>query len=340
MNPKKEILLETLKKIKGLPIMVIGDLMLDRYIWGNVDRISPEAPVPVVHVRRTEDRLGGAGNVVSNLCNLGMKVSVCGFVGRDDEGIRIMEILKESGVDSSGVFVDSARPTTVKTRVLAQRQQIVRLDREEPPSRELPLDGKLSDDFCAFTEKHIDNNRAVIFSDYGKGVITGSLIEKFEAAKLSGKIGINKVPLVVDPHPSHYALYKSMSVAKPNRKEAEIATGIRITDRESAGRAAAALIKQWNSEMMLISLSEDGLIISRASGEPDIFLDTVAREVSDVSGAGDTVTSVFSAALAAGATPEIAGTLANVAAGVVVGEVGTVPVNIAKLIKQIENPHE
>lgn len=332
----RQSLLSALESIVDTEIAVVGDIMLDRYIFGSVDRISPEAPVPVVHVKKVEDRLGGAGNVVRNLCNLGAKVSLFGIVGHDPEGERVKVILDKHKVDTTGLLVDGDRPTTLKTRVIAQRQQVVRIDREEVKKEQTASSTKLNERLANLVRDSISRARAVIVSDYGKGAISDVLLTRLEEARQSGKIGIGKVPLVVDPHPTHYSIYKGMSVGKPNRREAEIASGIAIDGRESATSAAHVLLKRWNAEMMLVSLGESGLVIAQASGAPDIFLETVAQEVSDVSGAGDTVTAVFAAALAAGNEPSVAGELANLAAGVVVSEVGTVPVDIAKLKLEIE----
>lgn len=336
MKADKKELLAILQRIRDLPILVIGDLMLDRYIFGTVERISPEAPVPVVHVKATEDRLGGAGNAVRNLCSLAAKVSVCGYIGDDHESAEIRKLLAESKVDHSGILIDRSLPTTLKTRVIAQKQQVVRIDREEPPSVKAPRSPELEQKFIDLVRRGLENNKAVIFSDYGKGVLTAALIDLIEDARREGKIKLGVRPLVVDPHPSNYSRYKGMSVAKPNRKEAEVAAGMPIDSREAASKAARILLEKWHADMMLISLGEDGLIISVAGQAEDIFIDTVAQDVADVSGAGDAVTAVFTAAIAAGATPYNAGYLANLAAGIVVSEVGTVPVDYNKLIKAIE----
>jgi rfaE bifunctional protein kinase chain/domain len=335
MAEKKE-LLKVLEKIKGTPILVIGDIMLDRYIFGAVERISPEAPVPVVHVTKTENRLGGAGNAVRNLCNLSADVTLCGFIGDDQESAEVLKLLEKYKVGHDGVLIDRKLPTTSKTRVISQRQQIVRIDREEVPDSSNPRDSALVNKLIKYISSVYEKNNAVIFSDYGKGTVTSSVINLFEEAGKNKKIGFGIRPLMVDPHPTNYFIYKGMSVAKPNRKEAEIATGIRIKDRQSASKAARVILEKWHSQMVLISLGEDGLMIAQENNSPDIFIDTVAQEVSDVSGAGDAVTAVFTAALATGATPLIAGHLANIAAGIVVSEVGTVPIDAKKLLAAIE----
>lgn len=331
---KKE-LLSSLEKIQNTPILVVGDLILDRYIWGKVERISPEAPVPVVEVKRMEDRLGGAGNVVRNLCNLGAKVTVCGFVGDDGEGAVILKLLKESGVGKDGVMIDRERPTSLKTRVIAHPQQIVRIDREERSPRPQPM----QEAFASLLEAHFADHKSVIISDYAKGTITATIMNRFAQLKMKGLIGRSSVPLIVDPHPSNYSLYRHITIAKPNRKEAESATGLSITDHASALLAAHALIDQWNAELMMITLGEGGLVIAEAGKKGGICLDTTAREVFDVSGAGDTVTAVFSAALASGASLEVAGNLSNIAAGIVVSEVGTVAIDFKRFKHEIETHH-
>lgn len=332
MRCSKAELFEAIQKIKDIPILVVGDIILDRYIWGAVARISPEAPVPVVDVRRSEDRLGGAANVVRNLTNLGVKVSICGFIGDDDEGKKVLELLAKDGVERDGVIVDRSRPTSLKTRIVAQKQQMLRVDRESTA----PLPRPLGEGFAAVVDAHIERSKAVIVSDYGKGAISDVLFRKLAEAHQAKRLGRNSRALVLDPHPANYGVYQYVTVAKPNRREAELATGIAITDRESALAAGKSLLSKWNCEMVVITLGEDGLAIITNGTEAPIFLETVAQEVFDVSGAGDTVTAVFGAALAAGATPAIAGDLANIAAGVVVSEVGTVAITVPKLLKEIE----
>lgn len=334
MLSNKAELFETLDKIRGLPILVAGDLILDRYIWGTVERISPEAPVPIVLVKRTEDRLGGAGNVVRNLRNLGVNVSVSGFVGDDDEGRAVLKLMELDGIEKEGVIIDRSRPTPLKTRVIAASQQVVRIDRENPGAPPAP---GLNEGVAAYIDQKLDQTKAVIVSDYGKGTVSNVLLEKLHAARDGKRLGLGVRPLMLDPHPENYGRYKGITIAKPNRKEAEIASGVKITSRESAVEAGKVLIERWDAEMMLVSLSELGLVIVRAGDDKGIALQTVARTVFDVSGAGDTVTAVFTAALAAGATPQVAGDLANIAAGTVVSEVGTVAVNVDKLRDEIEH---
>lgn len=328
---KKEQLLATLDKIVSTPILVVGDLILDRYIWGKVDRISPEAPVPVVEVVKVEGRLGGAGNVVRNLATIGAKPSVCGLIGDDEDGRDLMALFKEIGANTDGVVVDKTRPTTVKTRVIAATQQIVRIDRE----KKVAESHEASEKMVAAINRAMEGSRAVILSDYGKGAVCSEVLDTLQRASADHRLELGARPLFVDPHPRNYNNYRSMSVAKPNRKEAEIASGCTISTVQDAYAAADVLMKKWNSEMMVITLGEDGMIVKQAGEPKGVHLETMAQEVFDVSGAGDTVTALFCSALAVGASPTTAGVLANIAAGIVVSEVGTVAVDLERLRAQI-----
>lgn len=332
-DPTKAKLQETIKKIAGVPVMVVGDMILDRYVWGKVDRISPEAPVPVVAVSQSEDRLGGAGNVVRNLRALGAEVSVCSFIGDDDEGEIVLDLLSADKVNREGVIVDRTCPTILKTRVIAHRQQVVRIDRERSDIKPKPLDEALA----ALAEAHIESSKAIILSDYGKGAISEPMLKKFGDAYDAGRVGLSSRPLIVDPHPKNYGIYKRMSVGKPNRREAEVATGITIKSVDDAFKAAKVLMERWKAEMMVVTLGEDGLIILREGQEKGFHLETAAQEVFDVSGAGDTVTALFAASLAAGADPITSGMLANIGAGIVVSEVGTVAVDPQRLNAAVDN---
>ena len=331
MLGNKKDLLATLDRIVSTPILVVGDLILDRYIWGKVERISPEAPVPVVEVQRTEDRLGGAGNVVRNLATIGAKPTVCGIVGGDEDAQAMLRLFAEIGADVRGVIVDDSRPTVLKTRVIAHTQQIVRIDRERCNGESPQVNERIS----AAIESSIDEAKAVILSDYGKGTVSSHVLAMLHRAYEQHRLGLSVRPLFVDPHPRNYDNYRRMSVAKPNRKEAEIASGRSISSVEDAFKAADILMKRWNAEMMVITLGEDGMIVQQAGGQAGVHLETMAQEVFDVSGAGDTVTAVFCAALATGASPVIAGVLANIAAGIVVSEVGTVAIDIERLRNEV-----
>lgn len=325
----EEEVLGAVAKFPSLSILVVGDIILDRYIWGSVDRVSAEAPVPVVEVKRTEDRLGGAGNVVRNLRRLGAQVLVSGFVGDDAEGKLILELLGAEGVGTHGILIEQGRPTTLKSRVVANSQQVVRIDREVRGLR----DPALREGLAAIVEAQIDRCDCIIVSDYGKGAISDEVLLRLQRAASQGRAGPTKRAIVLDPHPQNFHLYagKSITLAKPNRAEAERATGIPIRDRDSAEAAAWALTRQWHIDVAMVTLGEDGLVVADVAVGKATFLPTEAIGVFDVSGAGDTVTAVAACSIAAGASPTLAGYLANVAAGIVVGEVGTAPIEMSRL---------
>lgn len=328
----KQELLATLDKMAGTPVLVVGDLLLDRYTWGKVDRISPEAPVPVVQVIRMEDRLGGAGNVVRNLVNIGLKVSVAGLIGDDVDGRIMLDLFDDIGADCSGVLVDSSRPTVLKSRVIAASQQVVRVDREVLDEASPQVSSQLAE----LVQQRIVDSQAVILSDYGKSAVTPEVLGVLTKAYDEGLLGLDSRPLFVDPHPRNYGRYHRMSVAKPNRKEAEAASGIAIRSVEDAFAAAGVLLKKWGADLMVITLGEGGMIVRRADSADGLHLETMARDVFDVSGAGDTVTAVYTAALSVGAGPINAGILANIAAGIVVSEVGTAAIQLDRLREQVE----
>lgn len=322
-------LISVIDRFAGARILVYGDLILDHYIWGKVNRISPEAPVVVVEVTEESKRPGGAGNVANNLAALGAKPVICGVVGDDDYGKSLLTLLDYMQADIDGVMVDRSRPTTVKTRVIASAQQVVRVDREIAA----PLSPTYSEGLAASFEAKLETCQGVIISDYAKGTIGKYLFDRIENLHQAGKIGWGSKPLLVDPKAPNYPLYKCATIIKPNRKEAEEAIGGKIVDRPSAVVACEKLLNLWDSDMILITLGEHGMVLaSKLSGqEHEVEIGTVARDVFDVSGAGDTVSAVFSLALSVGATPRQAAQLANHAAGIVVGEVGTVAVSAAEL---------
>ncbi|MCB0323996.1 MAG: D-glycero-beta-D-manno-heptose-7-phosphate kinase [Bdellovibrionales bacterium] len=329
MKGNKDRLLSIVARFPEISLAVVGDLLLDHYIWGKVDRISPEAPVVVVQVTEENRRLGGAGNVAHNIASLGAKASVFGVVGDDDGGRQMTELFRSIGADTSGVVTDATRPTTVKTRVIAHAQQVVRVDYEVTD----PLASSYQQQLSDALRSGLARAQGVIVSDYAKGTITPSLFAVLGDASAAGRIGLGKVPVLIDPKAPNFSIYAHASIIKPNRKEAEEATGIRIKTRGDAIQAGRKLLREWNSEMILITLGELGMVLVGGGGDAEqtVEVDTVAREVYDVSGAGDTVSAVFALALAAGATPAEAAMLANFAAGVVVGEVGTVAVTAEEL---------
>lgn len=315
--------------IGNIRCLVIGDLMLDEYLWGKAERISPEAPVQVVDVLREELRLGGAGNVVNNLAALGAQVSVCSVVGEDDNGWSLLKIFNRRGVATDAIFRDQDRRTSRKTRVVAANQQIVRIDRE---SRN-PLSAESEQQVCAWLELHVAGFNVILLSDYQKGVLTPSVIHAVTAA--AAKAGI---PVLVDPKGSDYRRYHGATILTPNRKEAEAASGIAIRDSESLERAAANIMATAGLEHLLITRSEEGMsLFSRT--EPVTHIPTVAREVFDVSGAGDTVLASLAIGLASGLSMAEAARLANIAAGIAVGKLGTSTVSPAEIVNAVAVTH-
>ncbi len=324
-------------RFEATPIVVVGDLILDHYVWGRVDRISPEAPVVVVHVTEENRRLGGAGNVARNLVTLGANVTVCGVVGDDDAGRALISMIDELGADSSSVLVDRSRTTTVKTRVIAHSQQVVRVDREVVT----PLADTYGHALAAAVQSKFNSTKGIIISDYAKGTIGPQLFDRIGEGVAAGQIGLGKIPVLVDPKAPHFSMYRHASVIKPNRREAEEASGVSIRNRETGVTAANALLERWQSEMVLVTLGEHGMVlVGKNSADPAVEVETEAREVFDVSGAGDTVSAVFTLALAAGGTPAEAAYLSNVAAGIVVAEIGTVAVETAELRQALKRVSE
>lgn len=335
MESKGAELQKVVERFKGVPVVVVGDLILDHYIWGKVNRISPEAPVVIVEVTEENRRPGGAGNVVNNLISLGAKVSVCGVVGDDQEGRDLVGMLSGLGAEVDGILVDRSRPTSVKTRVIAHGQQVVRVDREDRHE----LSQAYSEGLGGALQAKFASAAGVIVSDYAKGAISAPLYERIQMGFDKGLLGFGKVPVLVDPKAPNYSLYSRATVIKPNRAEAESASGIAIKSTDDATRAGEELLRRWGCEMVLLTLGEDGMVlVSGIEGqERALEINTVAREVFDVSGAGDTVSATFLLSLAVNATPRQAAELSNLAAGIVVGEVGTVPIELSELNRAIKH---
>ncbi len=295
--------------------------MLDHFVWGEVERISPEAPVPVVRVTDESFRLGGAANVMSNLRALGGRVSACGMIGTDGAGRELLRMLAAMEVDTAGVFRSRTERTIRKTRILAQQQQMVRLDREQGDragSRAAAL-------ARAYVLDKVARADVVVLSDYGKGLITPDFLADLEKVRER-----RRFQLVIDPKDANFAHYHGASLVTPNRDEASRASGIDIRDRASLERAGRELVRRWNAEAVLITRGEEGMSLFVESGKTKHF-PTVARHVFDVTGAGDTVIATCALAIGGGADLPTAAILANHAAGLVVGEVGTATVTAARL---------
>jgi rfaE bifunctional protein kinase chain/domain len=302
---------ELLRAMRGRHIAVIGDLMLDEWYWGNVRRISPEAPVPVVEVRDHTYTLGGAGNVANNLAALGAKVSVFGIIGDDEAGGRVLDLFRSLGVDTKGVARVASRPTTQKMRIVAHNQQVVRADRESTAHIDAGVHRSIRRSLAA-----LDGSlHGVVISDYGKGLIDAPLIAAVRGFKHSAVI-------TADPKPQNLAAFVGVDCIAPNASEAESASGITVRNDADLARAARVLMTRTRAKHVLITRGEHGMTLFSAKGKP-LWVRAMARQVYDVSGAGDTVMSTLTLALAAGAPIARAVTLANVAAGVVVEKLGT-----------------
>ncbi len=312
-----------LKEFRKKKILIIGDLILDKYIWGKVNRISPEAPVPVVEVSKEEFLLGGAANVAHNIVSLGGHATVIGIAGKDTAGRIIAGKMEESGIHCGGIFL-SSRPTTVKTRIIAHNQQVVRFDREEKEK----LGRKVLQWILEYIRNAVRAHDAVIISDYKKGVICPELVKE-----LLKHTKAKKIFVAVDPKIGHFPLYKHTSLITPNVIEASVASGIEIKDEKTLIRAGRALLKKLSCDAVLITRGERGMSLFRK--DKVIHIPTVARHVYDVTGAGDTVIAAFTLSHAAGALMEEAAVIANHAAGIVVSEVGTAVATADKLRKSL-----
>ncbi|MGB8656237.1 MAG: D-glycero-beta-D-manno-heptose-7-phosphate kinase [Candidatus Zixiibacteriota bacterium] len=294
-------------------ILVLGDVMLDEYLWGNVSRISPEAPVPVVEINQESLKLGGAANVALNIRRLGDAPILVGVVGDDRNGARMMDILGEGQIGSEGIFVDHSRATTIKTRVIAHHQQVVRTDRENTEE----ISDKLAQGMIAFVKKKMPEIKGLIISDYGKGMITYRLLT--ELIELCRR---NRVFISVDPKETHFMNYQDVSLITPNHHEAGFAYGKRIKDENVLEEVGWGLLEKLRVEALLITRGEEGMSLFEADKTLTHF-PTKAKKVYDVTGAGDTVISAFTCAVAAGASYKEATLISNHAAGIVVGEIGT-----------------
>ena len=299
-----------LEGFSNLRVLVAGDFMLDEYLWGKVERVSPEAPVAVVEVERETRTLGGAGNVVNNLVALGAQVEVLGLVGDDNPGHLLTQEMVRLGVAVDGLFTDQGRRTSRKTRVIGASQQVVRIDRETrtpaPPAFEAAA--------RKFLHARLPGLHALVLSDYAKGVLTPGLLQE-----LINQGRSRGYPVVVDPKGADYSLYAGATVITPNRKEAELAVGYSLARREDLLRAGAALRESLALDYLLITLGAEGMLLF-AGRQPALSLPTRAREVFDVSGAGDTVAALMALGLAQWGDPVLAAALANAGAGVVVGK--------------------
>lgn len=304
-------------------ILVIGDLIIDHFIWGSVNRISPEAPVPVVNVTRENLLLGGAANVLNNIYALGGRGAMCGVIGQDIMGNHLLELLQGLNSATDGIIKSPDRPTTKKTRVIAQHQQVVRFDREKSG----PLPPEVLEKIFAYLEKNLASFQAVVISDYNKGMIGSDLM-----ALLMKKLQFQKdIPVIVDPKPQLPDRFIGATILTPNLAEAEKMAGLSITNEDELCEAARLIKEKVGCAALLITRGEAGMALFETEREP-LLIPTMAREVYDVTGAGDTVIATLALGLAAGLNFSEAAILANRAAGIVVGKLGTATVTPEELL--------
>ncbi len=321
--------MQSLDNFSGTKVLVVGDVMLDRYWWGSVGRISPEAPVPVVKLGRTTLSAGGAANVAVNIAGLGATPYLLGIVGDDNDAQSIREILTSSGVDSSNLIGSPGRPTTVKTRVIAHSQQVVRVDQES----EEQVQSDLEEQVINRAKDLIAVMNSVIVSDYAKGVLTNDILSAVIAsANAAGK------PVLVDPKGKDYSKYRGCHVITPNRREAAEACNLNENSPSVVDVAGRKLLHDLAIQSLLITQGEEGMTLFRQNVEPKHF-PTAARQVYDVTGAGDTVIAALATAIGANADLETATHIANVAAGSVVEQIGTTAITLQRLREALNGFH-
>lgn len=329
MNLDRNRVEQLLNQFTGKTVLIVGDLMLDEFIWGKVGRISPEAPVPVVEVLEETYRLGGSGNVAANIQALGGNPILVGILGKDSASERVIELLRQAGVEVSGILRDD-RPTTVKTRIIAHSQQVVRTDRESRTALSHELNASLAASLLSF----LPEASAIVVSDYDKGVVNRELLSTI--LPKSRSVG---VPVFLDPKVHHADYYRPITAITPNQREAELLAGMPIEDVSSLEEAGHRILRKFQCEYALITRGEEGMSLFNASSA--VHLPTFAREVFDVTGAGDTVIAALAMSCAGGATIEESSVLANHAAGIVVGKVGTATASRSELLSdfQARNAH-
>ena len=330
MEYEKDNLLDILNRSKNKKIAVIGDIMLDRYRWGNHARMSPEAPVPVVEIESTSESLGGASNVFNNLYFLGAKPILIGVVGNDEAGEIIKRKVQTENLPTDGIFTDSTRITSVKERVISNGQHVVRLDWEGRSKISEEIQRKIID----YLNTIIRDLDAVIIQDYNKGVVDSELIDKIVAKCIA-----NETILAVDPKLENFFSYKKTTLFKPNVLETEKALGMNIKTQSDIRKAGRELLDRMECGCVLITQGRDGMTLFHKNGTVEQIQSRV-RKVSDVSGAGDTVIASFTLALTAGASYVEAAQIAAISAGIVCEEVGVVPVEIRKIREYLENQSE
>ena len=326
LNLTKHRAREILRQASDCRIVVLGDIMLDEFIWGDVTRISPEAPVPVVNIQRESTRLGGAANVLANVTALGATANVIGVVGLDSAADKIRESLTQTGVESGEtLIVDKHRPTTIKLRIIAHNQMVVRADREQRRH----VDGQVEERIISAAREALSDAQALVVSDYDKGVITPRIL----ADVLPSAYG--RIPVLVDPKMRNFNAYKPATLITPNHHEALRLANLEEDSDETLHEAARLIRNKLSCDAVLITRGERGMMLVERDASP-VYVDTAAREVFDVTGAGDTVIATLAAALAAGASMSEAAILANHAAGIVVGKVGTATASADEIVDSLE----
>jgi len=318
---------EILKRARDRRVVVLGDVMLDEFIWGDVTRISPEAPVPVVNIKRESMHLGGAANVLANITAIGASGNVIAVVGRDAAAEKLRESLrKDGGVQTDDMLIaDDKRPTTIKTRIIAHNQMVVRADREHRGA----VNGNIESQVVEAVKRAIADAHALIVSDYDKGVITPRLLSEV----LPG--AYEKMPVLIDPKMRNFDSYRPATLLTPNHHEALRVTNFEEDSDETLSSAARSIRQRLQCDAVLITRGERGMMLLEGENDP-VFVKTAAREVFDVTGAGDTVIATLAVALASGASMTEAAVLANHAAGIVVGKLGTATADAKEIIQSFE----
>jgi D-glycero-beta-D-manno-heptose-7-phosphate kinase len=325
--PTAKALRQYIDRFPQASVLVVGDLILDHYVMGRVTRISPEAPVPVVHVESESLRLGGAANVFNNILALGGKADLCGVIGADESGRLLMKELGTKRSGRGGVVIDQDRPTTRKSRVIAHNQQIVRYDVEGRQEIKATLQRRI----LQYIDSRMRELSCIVVSDYAKGVVSASLM-----AEITRVASLRKVPVVVDPKVEHFGFYKGVTVITPNHHEATQAAGVHGDDDQTINEAGIRIRQRLGCQSVLITRGEKGMSLYEADGVSS-HLPTQAQQVYDVTGAGDTVIGTLALALSTGAGIKTGAILANYAAGIVVGMVGTATVTPEQLSESLGN---
>ena len=316
---------ELLTLAAGKRIAVIGDIMLDRYFWGSVQRVSPEAPVPVVDIERESAHLGGASNVAANLQSLGAEPFMLGLIGEDSSGSTVLDLLRAAGMMTSGIVTDASRPTTVKTRILGNNQHITRLDREV----KTPIENIVAERLLSALSSEAETLSGIILEDYNKGVITPFLLAAvIDFAKR------RSLPVFVDPKLANFFEYRSVTLFKPNKKETQDALGFSLSSDADVRKAGQILLERLECENVLITLGARGMMLFEKNGEVS-SVSTRARHIADVSGAGDTAIATLDTMVSAGAGIAEASALANCAAGAVCEEPGIVAITPERLLEAV-----